>query len=373
MSPLYKFLTLVGAFALAVASCATSTPPTTSAPVSTSMSTPTPTITPVPVPTSPTDPLPPASVMTLPGRPNDFMFQDRDLACNDILVFDGVKAFENGRDDQPILWTFGVNFDLRSTDGSPVGCFKLYERGNSSYDPVGSFLADVCTITGTVDIASTRGYATFDGHGYVECSINLSQWVSQTVASDLYPDRAESLSGFYEEGTPSRPRPDHKYDNFAMVAHARLPKDIDAKALSESKVLPLLAYESSGVVSPTLSLQLDPSDIVHLGSCSIKLGEDETYSYWWYDLRALVEPNQRYASQEQGAPSETDCGTGPDSSPLVFSIQAATLYIGYDPTTGGIFQGTMDGILIDPTDSKPPAKAPSVTADDKTPTPPPDS
>lgn len=299
-------------------------------------------------------PTPPA-VITLPersGATQAYSAKHLDQACTDILPFDGEVAFLYGRADQPILWTFGVNFDLLSPEGNPVGCFKLYERRSktSSYELIQKVLADVCTIQDTDNgkVRLESGNAVFEG-GYIECSMDLGQWVRK-----LTPD-GPLFRSFYQDDS-FQPRSYHKYDNFTMVAKASV-----AKELLETKkpiALPVVSYypDASEYSSPALSLDVQPassasSALIALGRCK-NLAVEKPY-YLWYDLRRETSPNQRYAYREIDATPAVYCGPGPDSSPLTFSIEQGTLYIGYDPTTQTTFFGTMDGVLVDPTDSRP--------------------
>ncbi|MEZ4682906.1 MAG: hypothetical protein R2932_52725 [Caldilineaceae bacterium] len=81
---------------------------------------------------------------------------------------------------------------------------------------------------------------------------------------------------------------------------------------------------------------------------------------WWYDVR--YDPRENlpsslnfvaYGENSGYFRCQIDQNASP-ALPISFSISESTLYIGFDPIMDAYFTGTMESVLIDPTDSKPP-------------------
>ena len=315
---------------------------------------PTPTRTALPLQNTPTA----TPNKTVLGSSNTFTAQQWADACQDIVVFDEAEAYKNAPPNEPILWTFGVNFKVLSPASNPVGCFKLYEINDQTktYTLLDNFLVDTCSVTGPVTISPPTP-VTFNGSGYVACAMNIADWVSQIKTAGKYPNQQALLESFYMQSGAAISF--HDYANLTMAAQA------GPTAMSENGAI-LMSYNPQGSLKPIrLDLQYESGGVSFgYGTCgSLPLPLSSNY-YWWYDMRENV-ATQRIiyspdydgkttVSQATGKKFE-DCGLGKYQSPIQFWIGAATLYIGMDPANASAsFIGEISGVLIDPTDSKPP-------------------
>jgi hypothetical protein len=169
----------------------------------------------------------------------------------------------------------------------------------------------------------------------------------------------------------------HTYENFTIVASI-VPAKKGSSLPPETKgnkLLPLVHYSPTNhiTVMPALTLQtvsafplqLSVEECNLTGSPLIQQSWWYEEQLWWYDLRQeaeAAEPHLQYVlhfpnlQHALNSPNESDgyykCRRD-NVGPLEFSLEEAKLYIGYDSGTKQIFTGTINGILIDPTDSKP--------------------
>jgi hypothetical protein len=299
------------------------------------------------------------------GRGATYTSQERDQVCAGIVAVNLQEAFQRTPPHQTILWTFGVNFDLLTEAGDPIGCLRLYQRDDASQTFVAVDDGGVAVISCRIEPAGptiSNGEALFAGEGGIECAMDLQDWVREILP--LLVKQATGLS--YAEELNSNlesfvANPTHELANFTMVARLHEVEPVGALA-------PVLYYQPRDLQSEAPALYVDiQAGIVFPGSsCAVPL-PGPTPHFWWYDLRQDSVPYQAggssflyYAWQDAGAPPQTDC-LAPnvefvlEKTPFQLSIGPASLYIGYDPATSETLHGTVDGILVDPADSKPPA------------------
>jgi hypothetical protein len=314
---------------------------------------PMPTPTPVPTPGPTIQPL-----VSSPGRSNIYSLDQMNAACEGIIPFDGKVAYKNAPKDQPILWGLGVNFELLSPAGDPVACFKLYRSDMiGEYHLLYTFLIDTCDVSNIKQVTFTvPGQASFRGNGHIACEVNLAQWMAIVASSETDPAILFLLQNFYlappaTPGGPPQFQTFHTYENFTMVGRGTTPSsDPDVDWMPIVKYKPL---NPSTLTAPVLGLTVAAGDL-YLKNCYLSYSHDY---FWWYDLRT-DNYNQFTYSEIIPATAYPDCGRGSDLSPLAVSIGQAVLYIGYDDST--TYKGALDGVLIDPTDSKPPQEGGSI-------------
>lgn len=295
---------------------------------------------------------------------------DRDQACEDIVPFDGSAAYD-AVTDRPIGWTFGVNFDVLSSAGNPLGCLHVYERddANGTYVPVdnGGIVVDTCTIDTSPSTGMTPtiggGTASFCQAGLVRCEMAVGRWIEDSTlqayllgSPQALPTLAQELANFAPGGDVM-----HKYPTFTLVADAAWPDD--ACPLDAEQELPVVRYVPEGGSGPTYAIDLyTPGDRVVTipdATCSAEQIEIDTQAGLrvWRDHSESAESSDPYALykyQLDGGPIEACTVSGP-LDPVSLWVGIATLYIGFDPDrpdTG--FSGVIDGVLVDPYDSKPP-------------------
>ncbi len=264
------------------------------------------------------------------------------------------------------------------TAGRPVGCLRLYEKNTTDkrFDAIdsGGILVDTCEISsrsGALDLSGVlgveEGKAILDGDKYVSCDLNLVHWLTEVLSPTSEFSGHEALfNTFVETAVPTGA---HGYRSFTIVSEAVITVTTEGLGLA-----PLVNYQpqpdpdSPGAVD--FSVQLFPSNSFPYvgvtfplpgkcpsdGSCpGYDAGEDVT---WWYDylanerefpLQYVAEGMSASDKPNQSAPT---LGIPPEAL-LQFWIGAAKLYVGYNPVTDVGLHGTIDSILIDPSNSKP--------------------
>lgn len=317
---------------------------------------------------------------------------ERDRACEPIVLFDGPAAFDLHPREQPILWTFIVNFDLLSPTGNPVGCLRLYHRmppsgtvpsGGGTFEAIdgGGILVDTCTKGPTGTVVLSGGTAAFDAGGYVQCKMDIEAWVrdlqDHLICSpdrcDLPANNGLSLDSklpAFVDSSVLPPYPLHGYQNFSMVA--KLTEITPPHSSLLPIDVPILFYQDEAPIgfgwwwwyfnqSMTIRFQQDggvtfPEEV----GCSLPsiLPPFNVPQTWWRNFLG------RPSSYDWTYTYEVEAGVYPQcvttfstpfttTSVLWFTIGTATLYIGNTPTSD-TFKGSLDGIMIDPTDSRPP-------------------
>lgn len=300
----------------------------------------------------------------------------RIIGCKTIVPFDGREAFDRYPRNHLILWTFTVNFDLLSEAGNPLGCLHLYrrnfdpgtvDRGTFELIERGNILVDTCrvkskTLTGSVPgVTFNSGSARFGGAGYIVCEMNLSDWIEK-LSSRINLTVTQSGIGV-AHGTETFTST-HTYANFTIAA------SIVPTETNKGSLLPLVYYrpKDSSKAKPALVLESVQNTPIRLSAEGCELVGTSPISpswwygkqMWWYDLRqerANQKPDLLYTLNFLREPADyhkyvRSCQID-NQLPLEFSLEEAKLYIGYDPRTKQIFMGTINGILVDPTDSKP--------------------
>ena len=301
---------------------------------------------------------------------------DREQACARIIPFDGAAAYDRHPSDKPILWTFMVNFDLLSPAGNPVGCLRLYHRVDGDSPGVsghpgafegidgGGILVDTCTRGLSGSVALDWRIATFSGGGYVQCAMDIQTWVSLitdhlvSLNDRTYPGLGGELARFSAPPIDST----HSYQSFTMVASL-----LSAQSTGTHD-LPIMYYDTPvdgffWTYDQSMLIRVEQGHGINFprGACTSAtvFPTSETPIFWWYDFEQHVDPitklTRRIRKYEYQIGRDEDLCEVPTSflSPPLFWIGPATLYIGNTPTSSS-FQGSMDGVLVDPTDSRPP-------------------
>jgi hypothetical protein len=340
------------------------------------------------------------------GTPDDYNLETND-PCKSIIALDRegmtdeeiearflVDAYERHPEDGPILWTFGVNFDVITSAGNPLGCLRLYlrnsEYGTGNNDPPfysideGGIFVHTCRVLGDVELdaglaifPNTAGTPTADVSG-IECAISLGEWLKE-LADPLGVGELENFD------TPTI----HTYSNFTIAAAFTVPPvsatlplgdgsldDEEDDAFTVSPVnatlqLPIVYYAQEEPGLPSLSLWAhvnnDREDAAGTLITTLEFPQQcqdgnrpsfavDKPQLWWYDVTAYGPNSQSVLSyaQRELTPngSRAFCTVG-DVPPIEFWIGPTTLLIGAAPNAENTFVGSIDGILIDPTNSKP--------------------
>lgn len=291
----------------------------------------------------------------------------RDIACTPIFPFSETDVIARSHPSEPLLWTFGINFDVLSPAHNPLGCLRLYQRDDSSGTvqvvPIdgGGILVDTCNVVNGDPslVLKNDGFATFSNGEYIECEMDLRGWVAslsttQIFTSPVLPNTPEILSSFALSEV-------HAYQNFTMMVKLQ----IDTPPTGGDPRIPIMSYSPTitdpitfsigiedGVAVTTPSDQCTPTTL----TSSYSFGQ---VSKWWYDVRdgQLSYVANHDVPDDQNDPDPIRCEVSSSVRPLEpvsFTVSLAKLYIGNVPIAGNEFSGTLDGILIDPTDSKPP-------------------
>jgi hypothetical protein len=288
----------------------------------------------------------------------------RDIACVAIVTFDPKAAAERYPPEQPILWTFGINFDELSSTGNPLGCLRLYRREHEPEETfveidVGGILVDTCEMVDNgspvfVMKSAVGGEAIFTGGGYIQCEMNLGIWVKKLADDWPFPAAIE------QELITFSQQPIHLYTNFTMAATLSAADPVGSKPAR-----PILNYSPVNGAAIDFSLTIaNQSVTAAVDLC--EYGAPPGYplnkmGVWWYDVQDNKKrPLYLRYYMTDGTPAVRmlcnvlpEATPTPPSAPIQFSIGPATLYIGYDPTESSLFFGSIDGVLIDPSDSKP--------------------
>lgn len=299
---------------------------------------------------------------------SDYTAIDPDQACASIIPFDGKAAYErHNSDDNLILWTFLVNFNQFSPfTGNPLGCLRLYHRVEPStsrpagtYDEIdgGGILVDTCTPGPLGSVKFDGDAAIFKEGEYVQCAMNILAWVRLLTGDDrspgILPEEFRSdLDRFFDHHP-------HSYQSLAMVASLR---SVESTIGAD---LPIIYYDApwdglwwtfdQSMLIRLLQTNTGPGLTFPIDRCTTSdyiLTINDTPIIWWYDFERSV----RKYEYQRGEEIKSCNAPSPFFSPPWFWIGPATLYIGNTPTSGS-FQGSLDGVLIDPTDSRPPKRS----------------
>jgi hypothetical protein len=297
----------------------------------------------------------------------------RELACGREIRFDAGEAYN--RNELPLLWTFQVNFDVTSdltAEGRPLGCLRLYARSTDEAVPeyqeidAAGIIVDTCERIGSpllLDIED--GTATLDGDGYVACEMNLAEWVPSLAGRTEFSTHTDLLTSFV-------PSPIHEYPNFTMAALVTLTPIIDSMAIEDMALNPLIYYEPSDASQAAVDLSVyvvnnggvtfPAEECLSFGVCQSH--DIDTEVVWWYDYRTEEEEELPYLEYLfQDGSGRSDPWRAPDDAvppapeagknAHPFWIGPAILYIGHNPQTEDSTHGIIDGVLVDPSDSKP--------------------
>jgi hypothetical protein len=229
----------------------------------------------------------------------------------------------------------------------------------------------------SIDIQANAG--TFQPGGNVICSMNLKEWLTLLYNAESNEDKRKLYISFIGEGENFEiERAFHYYKNFTMLAQAQIQLSDNQFTDLPVVALPLLAYNYSltNTVSISATAEVRNSDLQVGSQGCVSVSTDLAFHWWWYEMAVLqpietqVAPLYRYLLTEANEgflPSREDylaqdrntistpyqCSWFVDSDPdgLEVSTSETKLIIGGSNESG--YVTTFDGILVDPTDSKP--------------------
>ena len=302
---------------------------------------------------------------------------ERDTACMSIVPFEGRMAAVIASNNGLVAgWSFGVNFDA-ARDGRPLGCLRIYhlsEELSSAgmlvpvMEPVdqGGIVVDTCTVDPTAAVVSTAGEARICGSGSVTCALALGAWFLDPKVGDLVngsdyamqdPTAAGDIAGLTADGDMA------PYPDLTLVARTRWTSSNsgDPECTLTSAVQPLFNFTPDGESAPQHALTLyaveQGTSLTFEPECANNpawLPEDQ----WNTTYSTLIqEPTGVFreygnADSATGGWTSTACNvaTPPD---VTFWLGPGTLTIG--ALEGAVTDGIIDGVLIDPLDSRPPS------------------
>ena len=282
-------------------------------------------------------------------------------ACDDVVAFDAERAYQNARETDLLGWTLTVSFDAvigEETAPRPLGCLRLYRRddGQRRFVPArgGTILFDTCQTSGHVTISDGRAHfgAGSASGGTVTCAIDLAKWVGDFQVNHAHT--AEESGGILMRTIDfAGPTSIHQYPALTLVARVEMEAD-DPFAPNGSQVFRYLGADTEHLYALTLATtgtneaSFEPACPDVAPPPVFKLPLDLTA---WRDLN---EGRMRNSYEPaEGEPILCDAGEG--STLADFWIGPATLEIGAVQADNA-FAGSIDGVLVDPFDSKPAGK-----------------
>jgi hypothetical protein len=284
---------------------------------------------------------------------------ERDAACADIVPFDGKVAAERARPEDTFGWTLGVNFDVLNGIGAPVGCLHLYSRNGDIFVPMdhGGILVDTCAVNEDNQSPTiANGEAMFKGRGDISCAVDLAAWFNDP-ALHAYVAQPGQIQMSQSEAVMT-------YYSFALVASVGfVAVPCDPTASSPTCPLPLIHYQPVGIdlPQPTLDAAAVGSDFTFsadvCGLTPIRWTTSPGWHFLWYDLLAHSSDHalqQIYRWPGALGSARATCMSPQLAEPVDLWVQEATLFIGARPDGSAHFTGILDGILLDPFDSKEP-------------------
>jgi hypothetical protein len=317
------------------------------------------------------------------GRPPEIT-DLRNSACADIHDYDEVAAFNATIDSGDLTaWTFGVNFDVLNANGDPLGCLRVYARdeANHRFTPVdgGGILVDTCSSTSAPSISATgqdnsagfpSNMATFDGTQSVVCQMDLATWLTHSLLSDfaaLLWDFPMLLSGTILDSTPGDLI--QLYANLSLVTRPRWPNPVfcdPATHVDDACLQPLMQVLPSDPNAPahTLEVFVEGTEFFRFWSrlvCPIDRGWgwNQAWSMVWRFTPSFTPQGDsslldlEFMSDPPGF--DSSCYAVDLSEKVPYYLGLTDLWIGFAPHEQIGLQGDLDGVLIDPSDSKPPS------------------
>lgn len=312
----------------------------------------------------------PCGSPAIPYEPADIA-----AACNHIFPLDPNQAYANTRVTGDIaVWTFGINFDLVNANGAPIGCLTLLRSDDASrsFVPIdrGGILVDTCSTTTSLP-AIEDGVAFFDGSSDVTCTMNMGAWLQDPLLQGWVRDSLGELGSAELADRLDQAIPDDffiEYRTYALVA-----------SLIQRGTPPCAA--SADCLQPLFQLIPDPSvDASYRQKLSVLAragGETFTFASgpeacaeppaWTPSAaRALIWRNvppvlpepisaMEYLYRRAADATQVVCYEPGYSGFVPFWLGPAEVVIGRDVDSPATYVGELDGILIGPPDSKPPA------------------
>lgn len=282
-------------------------------------------------------------------------------ACDDVVAFDAEQAYENAREADLLGWTLTVSFDAVVGEGEaprPLGCLRLYRRddGQRRFAPArgGTILFDTCQTSGSVDINDGKAHFGAGGEsgGTVTCAVDLAKWVGDFLVNHAHTGD-ESGGILMRTINFAGPTSIHQYPGLTLVARVEMEED-DPFAPNGSLVFRYLGADAE--YSHALTLATTGTDDGSFAPACPDVSPPPVFKLplaltAWRDLS---EGRMRNSYQPaEGEPILCDAGEG--SASADFWIGPATLEIGAVQADNA-FAGSIDGVLVDPFDSKPAGK-----------------
>ena len=322
---------------------------------------------------------------------------ERDAACVPIVPFDADPAGDfMAVQGLTVGWTFGVNFDA-TWDGTPLACLRLYHldtvtltaSGAISHTAVaidrGGIPVATCQLIDGATIDPERGVAPLCGQGYVQCEMRLGGWfvdrqtLSLVAASDYGQTNAnapQDVKSLTQQGDNA------PYPKISLVARTVwAPADtlvppvqstynyVPTQPFDPNSTVcrathteqPLLTFTPAGENAPQhmLALQVERPEFAQFstaGSCPdgwmLGSGWNTTYNH----LEIVGGTPQHFFENWQepaGMLSSVATCTQTSVRPVEFWLGQGLLVIGEQD--GISMEGIIDGVLIDPLDSRPPS------------------
>lgn len=300
----------------------------------------------------------------------------RAIACDPIVAFDRAEAGRQTREtDNRAAWTLGFGFRT-ALEGRPLGCLRLYHLTESTspwgapepvLEPVdgGGILIDTCTLQGP-SFDPTQGYASFCGAGAISCTINLAGWftnpdvlalVAKTPRGQADADAAAAI----EDLAAAAPEAD--YPSLTFVASVGWAEPgVAPECALQGNLQPIFTVVTEGereydsFALRHADMGVDWADAACTNTRWLPgLGWNVAYASRLMGDDGLTTVYQTLTKTPGVLPrSASSCFTATPDQPLRAWLGPATLQIGAGG--GERFTGYMQGILIDPPNSKPPTR-----------------
>lgn len=299
----------------------------------------------------------------------------QESACAPIVPFDRAQAGRQTAEAGKVAsWTLGLGFRT-ALDGRPLGCLRLYHLAESEspwgereavLQPVdgGGILLDTCTLEGP-RFDPTQGYASFCSAGAISCRIHLAGWFTDPQVLNLVKNSARGLAD------PSAVTAISELANDAPEADYPFLTYVAGVGWAEPGVAPDCALQ--GGVQPIFTVVTDEgSEVAGFSVLHADMGVDWNdtacgFNRWvpgldWnlvYQSRVVTDNRLTTFYETLTKPSGvlpttlSSCSTSEPDGRLRMWLGPATLQIGAGG--GERFTGYMQGILIDPPNSKPPS------------------
>ncbi len=323
---------------------------------------------------------------------------ERDIACTPIVPFEANLAGQfMAEQGLTVGWTFGVNFDVTG-HGAPLACLRLYHlktevaaNGAITHTAAaidrGGMPVATCEVIDGATIDAERGLASFCGQGRVQCRMRLNEWfVDEQIL-------ALAAASAYEQGIPMAPQEvealagqgeNAPYPKISLIARAAW---APAQTLASPILYATLGYSPTEVIDPESMLcrpthweqplvafvLADASALQHVLAINVDSPNAALFSTteacnvvwplgtgWNTTYNHLADefgtPQHMFENkQEKNGRLETvaTCTHPAAVGQVEFWQGEGALMIG--ELDGISMEGVIDGVLIDPLDSRPPS------------------